>query len=426
MRNVYQQHDRNFRKGIQQLLSSIKVAILNENQNIWLIRSTGGQFARHFRSANLIAIKHLQSAYKGDCPDIIPSNEKIKDRLLNNDDFSEFRRDSNGKETKFLTRSGSVLLGQIDKFVNNIMQGDLILTKNEFGDYSVGICNSDLAYIDHTLVKFDVADSEQERPSLNYKLRKEVTWGPNIKSSDLPSTVRKATSGQQTVTCLNDSREKIFHLIYPFFTDGEHLFFSNKIKTNDEINALVIGKLFQNVSLSEHLIHLLLNGNTINASDFTKLIDESFLNNFLSSTCKAEFMSPGDMWSKIPLDKTVMPAAQILAGVLACLIMTGQITAESLDKLNEKDNSSIINLKRAESAPESMFNDKYKPAETLPIFKTLTTNAKKQKEQLEELDKERSISEINDRLKLKVTETKTDKLENFEYGINVFQIGAAQ
>jgi hypothetical protein len=407
------------------VLNNIKVAILNETQNIWLIRSTGGQYARHFRSGNIVAIKHLQTAYKGDCPSQIPAHSTIKEKLLQHDKYSDFKKDKDGKEVKQLNRSGSVLLGQIDKFIHNIKQGDLVLTKNEFGDYSVGICNADEAYIEHEPVKFEAADSETERPSLNYKLRKSVTWGPNIKAADLPSTVRKATSGQQTVTCLNDSREKIFHLIYPFFTDGEHLYFSNKIETTQDINALIIGKLFQNVSLAEHLLKLLLSNATIDPSDFTKLIEESILTNKLSSTCKAEFMSPGDMWSKIPLDKALAPTAQILAGVLACLIMTGQASAEDLDKLSQNAESSIISLKRPESTPDSMFNDKYKPAKTSAAFKQLTSTAQQQQKNIAELDKERSITQINERLKLKVTETRTDKLENFDYGINVLQIGKA-
>jgi hypothetical protein len=407
------------------VFSQVKVAILNEDQNIWLIRSTGGQYARHFRSGAVVAIKHLQTAYKGDCPNTIPSFSNIKDKLLQHDKYSDFKKDKDGKEVKQLNRSGSVLLSQIDKFIHNIKQGDLVLTKNELGDYSVGICNSDEAYIDENPIKYESADSETERPQLNYKLRKSVTWGPTIKAADLPSTVRKATSGQQTVTSLNDSREKIFHLIYPFFTDGKFLYFSNKIKTTQDINALIIGKLFQNVSLAEHLLKILMEHSSIVPSDFTKLIDESLLTNKLSSTCKAEFMSPGDMWSKIPLDLSLPLTAQILAGVLACLIMTGQASAADLEKLNSNSDSSIVELKRTESASETMFNDKFKPAKTSDAFNSIAATAQQQRKNLEELDKERSISQINEKLKLKVTEVKTDKLENFEYGINVLQIGKA-
>ncbi|TDF78539.1 hypothetical protein [Pseudomonas sp. H9] len=409
------------------MLDNIKIAILNDTQNIWFIRASSGKYARHFRKGGVIAIKHLEDIYKDGLPTTIPSEEEIRTQLHKNPDYYEFKIDKDGKETKSLNRSGHSLLNQIKRFANEIKVGDLIVTKNEDGGYSFGMCSDSTPYIDKEPIKFvapeGVRQTERDRVVLKYQFRKKVTWGPSIPPSELPGPVRKATRGQQTVTKLTPHREKIYHLIYPFFTDGESLYFSNKIKTKHAINALAIGKLFQNVSLSEALLNALLENKDIDPKALSALIEKSITSNKLSVTCQAEFMSPGDMWCKIPLLQGIEPLPQILAGVLAFLIMTGQVDAAEIAHLQKTDTTEILSIKHKNDAADSMFNDKFKPAETSSLLKKVVNAAKEKSKQIKELEDERSVVAIRDNLKISVTETKTDKLENFSYGINVIQIG---
>jgi hypothetical protein len=410
------------------MLEKIKIAILREDQNIWFVRAEKGKYARHFRSGGLIAINHLESAYDGDVPTTLPTEELLKARLLRNDKYSEFKKDEHGKETRFLNRSGFNLLSQVRRFANDIKQGDLLVTRNSDGGYTVGVCSNDTPYIDHNPIKIPVINEDgssgYDRVQLKFKLRKEVIWGPSIRQDELPSAVRKATRGQQTVTCLNNHREKIFHLIYPFFTDGESLYFSNKIRTTKQINALAVGKLFQNMALTQELMNTLLNDSIIDSEEFTRLVEKMAFTGDLGVTCQAEFMSPGDMWCKIPLG-TGATLPTILAGVLACLIMTGQVNAKEIEELQNTPSQHLINIKGETPENGDIFSDKFKPAEASDLLKKVARAAKNKSTEIQELDDERSISEIKDNLKITVTQTNTNKLEEFSFGVNVLEIGKA-
>lgn len=410
------------------MLEKIKIAILREDQNVWFVRAEKGKYARHFRSSGLIAINHLESAYEGDIPPALPTEEFLKSRLLHNDKYSEFKKDEHGKETRFLNRSGFNLLSQVRRFANEIKQGDLLVTRNSDGGYSVGICSDSIPYIDHNPIKIPTVNEDgssgYDRVQLKFKLRKKVTWGPSIRQDELPGAVRKATRGQQTITCLNNHREKIFHLIYPFFTDGESLYFSNKIRTTHQINALAIGKLFQNMALTQELMNTLIYNKVIDPKSFSAFIDRMTFGEERGVTCQAEFMSPGDMWCKIPLGAgATLPT--ILAGVLACLIMTGQVSAAEVEQLEHIPPQDIINLKGGAPDSGDIFTDKFKAAEASDLLKKIAQAAKNKSSEIKKLDGERSITEIKENLKITVTQTNTNNLEDFSFGVNVLEIGKA-
>lgn len=410
------------------MLEKIKIAILREDQNVWFVRAETGKYARHFRSAGLIAINHLESAYEKNVPTSLPTEDSLKARLLRNDKYSEFKIDEHGKQTRFLNRSGFNLVSQVRRFANEIKQGDLLVTRNNDGGYSVGICSETAPYIEHSPVKIPTINEDGsegfDKVQLKFKLRKKVIWGPSISQDELPGAVRKATRGQQTITCLNKHREKIFHLIYPFFTDGESLYFSNKIRTKHQINALAIGKLFQNMALTQELMESLIENKNINPQDLTAFIERMIFTSATGVTCQAEFMSPGDVWCKIPLGSgATLPS--ILAGVLACLIMTGQVTAEEVKKLHESPNAEIITLKGDSADAGDIFNDRFIPAKPSDRLRSIAEAAKNKAAEIQKLDEERSISDIKENLKITVTQINTNNLEDFSFGVSVLEIGKA-
>jgi hypothetical protein len=405
--------------------NSLKVALVKPDQKVWFIRSSTGIHARHFRSASLIAIGHLEDAFGGTVGDKIPSEEEIRKALLSNDDYSHFKKNKEGKETKFLNRKGSILLGQTKRFVNDIKQGDLIVTKNEDGGYSVGICTDSQAYIEHTPVEIaipeDVKRTAKDNIKLKHKLRKKVTWGPSISPNELPGAVRKATRGQHTITDLSPHKEKVFHLIYPFFTDGESLYFSSKIRRQGKIGALVVGNLFQNVSLAENLISQLISNKVISEELLLQLTKRAAFDQESAVTCQAAFMSPGDFWCKVPLLADSDFTGQIYAGILAFLVLTGQAEAVQFDPMLIAPAEISVTLKHEENDPESIFKDKLKEPEASPLLKQIAEKAQQNKAKLEEIERDRHTQEINENLELGITEANTNKLEGFKFGINVIE-----
>ncbi|CAG8871513.1 hypothetical protein PS627_04470 [Pseudomonas fluorescens] len=405
------------------MLQNLKIALLTKEQNVWFIRAEKGKYAKHFRAGGVIAIEHLERAYRGNIPNELPTEEFLKAQLLTNEKYSEFRDNTDGKESRKLNRSGFNVLSQIKRFANEIKCGDLIVTRNEKDDgYSFGICSETIPYIDHVPIRVPVTKKDGtpgfERSSLNYKLRKRVIWGPSISRSELPGAVRKATSGQQTVTSLNNHKEKIFHLIYPFFTDGESLFFSNKIKTNHRVNALAVGKLFQNVALIKSLSETLLSEEYSDLSQLTQLIESAILLGKSDIvTCQAEFMSPGDMWCRIPLIGDAL-TNQIFACVLSCLLLTGQVKAEEIASLTNNEAVPTLTVKKDKG---DIFTDRYKTPAVSQKLKSIAKAAGSQAESIESQD--HSITEVKKSLNLSITKVDTEKLEGFEFGINVLEIG---
>ncbi|MBF8703871.1 hypothetical protein [Pseudomonas putida] len=400
---------------------AIKIAYLSESQKIWFIRANSGLYARNFRYGKIIAIKHLEEAMGKDLGDRLPSEDEIRSAMLKNEKYFEFVEDNKtSKSVKTLNRAGSNLLGQIKRFANDICAGDIVVTKNEEGGYSVGICTDDQAYIGGEPVVLPKIDGESSNgPVLKYKLRKSVTWGPSVSRSNLPHSVRRATRGQQTVTNLSDHKEKIFHLIYPFFTDGESLYFSNKITRQSDINAIVVGKLFENISLVEGLVDSILSEQSIDLNEVLKALNLKAFAEDGFVTCKAEFMSPGDMWCKIPLSQAKELIPQLVAGVVVCLLLTGQPEAAELVESSNRDS---LELAIVSSETSDIFNEKFKPAEPSKGLKDLKEKLKKKRANLASVESARSAIEIKENLGLGLTNADTSRLEGFKYGVNVIEL----
>lgn len=410
------------------MLQSLKIALLTKEQNVWFIRAEKGKYAKHFRAGGVIAIDHLERAYAGEIPSELPTEELIKARLLTHEKYSVFRDSTHGKEVRALSKPGFNVLNQIKRFCNEIKCGDLIVTRNENDDgYSFGICSDATPYIDRTPVRITTIKKDGtpgfERVVLDYKLRRRVIWGPSISRSELPGAVRKATRGQQTVTSLNAHKEKIFHLIYPFFTDGESLFFSNKIKTSHRVNALAVGKLFQNIALIKDLSDSLLYEEGFDLRQISQMIERAIISsNGDIVTCQAEFMSPGDMWCRIPLLEG-FNKYQVFAVTLACLLLTGQVDSAEIGKLTYNDAVPTLEVRKERG---DIFSDRYKPPVVSQKLKAIAKAAGSQAEKLETHDgQDHAIIEVKKSLNLSVTRVDTEKLESFEFGINVLEIGKA-
>lgn len=407
--------------------SSIKIAYLNKDQRVWFIRSNSGLYAKNFRHGNVVAIKHLEEALGNQLGDNLPTEDDIRSALFQNDKYFTFIEDNKTKkQKKVLNRKGHNLLSQIKRFANDIQAGDLVVTKNEEDGYIVGICTDSNAYIEQTPIELPKSNREedpQHLPILRYKFRKKVTWGPSIPQTELPSSVKRATRGQQTITNLSDHKEKIFHLIYPFFTDGENLYFSNKIRATDDINARVIGKLFENISLAEAITQSLLTDHEVSLPELASLLLDSIFTTPSLVTCKAEFMSPGDMWCKIPLPNAQDALSQVIAATLVCLMLTGQASAIQLEDITDIAPTAVIKLQANEASPGTdMFNEKFQPASPSNALDSITKKLKKKKAEVKALEKQSSAQKIQESLNLGMTNNNTQNLENFKYGINVIEL----
>ncbi|HHM4449493.1 TPA: hypothetical protein ACRMJN_004958 [Pseudomonas aeruginosa] len=405
--------------------TGIKVAYLNKDQKIWFIRASSGIYARNFRTGGVIAINHLEKILGNRLGSEVPSEGKLRSALLKNKDYYDFVVDNKTeRETKKLNRRGLNLLAQIKRFAYDIQAGDIIVTKNETDGYNIGVCSESEAFVDHSPIELPRANDEIPKgPVLRYKFRKRVIWGPMINGKNLPHTIRRATRGQQTVTNLSKHKVKIFHLIYPFFTDGDHLYFSNKILKEGDINSLAVGKLFENISLAEKLIKELVSDGEIDSRKLLLLLQKQMFSETDFVSCQAEFMSPGDMWCKIPLSQAYDLITQVGTGVIICLLLTGQLSAAELETISNAKNAATAVVKINEDSPSSsMFKDKFQPAKPSTALKGIARKLNDKSSELEKLESDRATREVKSNLQLEMTATRTEALEKFKYGINVIEL----
>lgn len=419
------------------MLSNIKVAVLDEEQRIWFVRSEGGTYAPHFRSGNLIATDHLSKIFGERGFDRVPTHQEIRTALLSNDKFSEFRFvEKEKRELKFLNLSGSKILAAIAKFTDDIQIGDMVLTKTAFGGFMFGICSSDAAYASTepvALSKSIVQDaSSADTLQMSFTLRKKVVWGPIVPSHEIPDSLKNSLA-RNTLTELTHLKEMIYHLLYPFFTDGAHLYFSNKIRSEDAVNSAVIGKLFQNISMVGLLTATILNEEKIDAAMLIKAVESSIFSNLILSTSKADFMSPGDTWSKILLSGPITPK-MLATAVLSCLLLTGIVSVYEMENAiagvagftQEITMPVSANQEASNNENTGLFGDKFKDAEDVPTpaLDSVKEALRRQHEAINELTNTTYAKEINNALKLELLQPKTAKLEADKFGIKIHELGS--
>lgn len=335
------------------------------------------------------------------------------------------------KRTKKIQRCSTVrglsIFNAINKFGNEISAGDLVITKTASDGFVIGVCGSNQPFFSSEPVKLAKSETAEEDGSLRleFTFRKKVVWGPTIHKRDVPESLQNSLA-RNTITELTTHKEMIYHLLYPFFTDGESLYFSNKIRTSGDINSAVIGKLFQNISLVGPLIATILAGAVVDADSIIRVAEQSIFSDVILSTSKADFASPGDTWSKISLaDFTSAIEAlpkQVVALAFGCLLITGAYVFETV--ATEQELSSTPNASQSILQEKATpFNDKFKEAEPSQPIIEIEETIRRERAGIERLKEKAYVNAIRDSLQLEIVSPITATLEDFEYGIKVYKLG---
>ncbi|MCD1641212.1 hypothetical protein K7H92_21035 [Pseudomonas stutzeri] len=400
-------------------LKRVKIAYHDHGKKMWLIRASGGKYINHFRQSGIVTIGHLDDIYDHREVGVedIPTQEKIEQILLRNPDYSK-PINSTSKRRK-LSQSGTSKLQQIAAF-KNIKKGDLIVSVD--ADYlMIGICNEDSPYLDGDPVKIAVPEGQQrnrkEYPSLKQRMRRSVTWGPSLSRYRLPSAIKKTFQGRRTVISLDKHWDKFLHLIYPFFVDDDNLYISNRIGTNAPINNLIISGFLQNVALTQIIAESFVEKEKIDLDYLYEVLSLGIDLAGLDSTSKAEFMSPGDIWSRIPLNNVSDKASYIIGCVLVSLILSGHTSIAELI-----DEAGVSTATQKYVAPTSMADDIFTPPKKKKRQGAIVAEIKSQAAVLNALKEQRKSSLINKKLTLSLPNVDTQGLESIEHGIPVAKV----
>ncbi|WP_338546523.1 hypothetical protein V6W80_08060 [Pseudomonas benzopyrenica] len=378
-------------------LSDIKIAYRDHSQNIWLVRATGGRYVRHFRNGSVITVSHLDEFYNhiDELDNAIPSEATIKSLILKNPKYRE-----KNSPTRKLNQSGVTKLQQITTFINKIKKGDLIVSVDDM-NVSIGICQSSKAKFSSRPIKSSSA-AKKNHSTLNHRLRKKVNWGPLVKRENLSSSLKKSLQSPKTIVSLNDHWQSIYSLLYPFFFDDKNIYFSHKIETKSDINSKLIAKLFDNLSNNQLIAERILD-QTLDQDFIDLLIKDQIDWEEFSLTSKAEFMSPGVIFNKLPIPDHYNKNLAIAIITTLMLINSGQISAE--EAVSQISQSASI-------SPTSVIDERYKRMDGNANIARLASELMKEKEsELEEISKLQKADQIKKKLKISIPKHNTDELE---------------
>jgi hypothetical protein len=388
-------------------LTEIKIASRNPQQKIWLVRADSGMYFEHFRAGSIISIKHLDLFYKFETQgDQIPNAQVIEQAILRREEYRSVNSRDNSRR---LNAKGRRYFNQILHFIDDIKEGDLVVSLND-DRVTVGVCASSKAYFSKDPISFMEGDAEdgEEISPLSHTLRKKVIWGPLIRRSLADGLLRAPFRCQQTISRLDDHWKEVYSLIYPFYTDGDSLFFSNFIGTTGEIGGKVISRLFSNLSDVEQLFDELLSSK-ITQDVIDRLFDDDLDNDQLYSlTAKAFFMSPGGVNSKIPLPAGVSRELALKGMAILFLISTGFLSVEAAAEALPTDT-----LRETIYSPSGMLDERnLNPKTTKNVDRLLGQLIDQNQQQITSIKKRQQSTKVKQKLRLTIPDFDTSMLES--------------
>lgn len=260
-----------------------------DEQRYWVVRSDSGQYFPHFRLGKCAAIGHLDpfKRFHSESDPFDVDLDGLKEQLssLVGDD----------KKSKSQVTN---TISQIRNFVYEINIGDLIITLNEdnmmYGRV-IGHPKYDNRPIEYV---HDIKTGTSSTMSLG--LRREVQWGPLVRRSLIPSSLARSFRANQTVFNIDEHWQGLHHLIYPAFYSNGRLFLSAKLGQKSDIENISVIRFLNFLTESEVFIRSNFDAEllTENSTDlFEEEIDRLSKEEELKLKTKAQFMSPGDIWT---------------------------------------------------------------------------------------------------------------------------------
>lgn len=278
------------------------------DQQFWVVRASGGDYARHFSQHSVIAIGHIDELR-------LPEGA-ISSAVLESLEFRLEKNDPDRPKSSITSHAN-----QVRTFCTNMKDGDLVLTVNAQRALVIGRIAGEAAIHRKPL---EIGDIQGNIYSMPHELRRNVVWGPVIPRKNIPSSFEMTMLAHQTVFNIDGHWEPIYHLIYPFFRFGNNLYLSTNIRSEEALQNYSVAQLFSFLSGIE------IAAKTFNPKDGSyDLVKPAGSKLNLNLTTKAEFMSPGAIWSMVPLP----PVEMVWAIVLYLMVFGGDVKFFKTDGL---------------------------------------------------------------------------------------------
>lgn len=255
------------------------------NRRYWVVRAESGLYYDHFVRYGVIALGHLNKleVRVDDNEIFIPDEGWLKDSVA-----------SKAQIQGAAKRNESLSLNQLKNFIYEIKEGDWIITVGHFA-LKIGIVESKPFIKNEKLVVYYDIEKDQ-KVEMDYMLRRKVSWGPSIPRSSMPYGLQSSLRANQTLFNVDKHWQAIYHSLYPAFSQNDALYLSLKIKSENDISNYDVVQILSFLNEIELISKEF--DKELSPENFENIFNRYASHNLFSLTTKAQFNSPGDIWSK--------------------------------------------------------------------------------------------------------------------------------
>ena len=132
---------------------------------------------------------------------------------------------------------------------------------------------------------------------MRHNLRRKVSWGPTVSRKSLPFGLARSLRANQAFFNIDSHWEAIHHTLYPAFIKGDNLYLSAQINTEKRVSNHSVATFLTFLDEIE-VISKEADGK-LKSEKFDEVFHEYANNDKLTTTTKAEFHSPGEIWNAI-------------------------------------------------------------------------------------------------------------------------------
>jgi hypothetical protein len=287
-----------------------------KGQRVWVVRASGGYFTETFRSASLMAIGHVDKLDWRKGPVSASALERLPHDLA----------DAFPKRARMSITSHA---NQTKRFCTEVNEGDMVVTLDS-GHLMVGTVAGS-PYIGKAPVIVEHAFRQSIK--MPYHLRRPVHWGPIIPRSSVPVSLEMTLQAHQTVFSLDHHWEAVYHLLYPCFASDGILYLSTNIRQRKSLSNYRLSQFFAVLSGIEAVAKTLGTDGLQSSEGYLHLFSAFVAAHQLTLTSKAEFMSPGTIWSKVKMT----PKQMAVCAMLYVMLFGGDMTVLKTDGIIDKE-----------------------------------------------------------------------------------------
>ncbi|UMT76019.1 hypothetical protein ML435_01740 [Staphylococcus roterodami] len=226
----------------------LKIDIIPDNTNYWLIRTNGGSWYKDFKYNNHVSITNnvvdlntLKEINKlDDYKKVITSKNDSKQKELKKSlsNLSEDERDRILENNNLTKRNITDLSKRLFEFIHEINIGDYIIIPNyRSSEFSIGIIVSNaIEYTDEDIQNFKTDSKKKDYKYSKNKLNRKVKWLKKTSRYRIDPKILNKLQMHQTIINLSEYKEAINYLINPVYIQNNHLHINIDIKRKEDIS----------------------------------------------------------------------------------------------------------------------------------------------------------------------------------------------